>query len=245
MYVIIFIIGTLIGSFASLATYRIPLKQDILIKHSYCPVCEEKLVLKDLIPIFSYIFLGGKCSHCGEKIKIRYLVLEVVSGVLFLLFILSFGLDFFNLDFKEMIFLLFITIFFIVLVIIAGMDKENRMIDTSVTLFGILHVAIYNLYLLCVGQSELFDFLLFASAILVYMVNIYIVENKFYKYIVNFLIVVLLSCAFANIYIVIASFFLSLVTSLVHKSICKNEPPIAYYYIIYFASIFIIYNFIV
>ena len=144
-----------------------------------------------------------------------------------------------------MIFLLFITIFFIVLVIIAGMDKENRLIDTAVIFFGILHVAIYNLYLLCVGKSELFNFLLLATAILIYMVNIYIVENEFYKYIVSFLIVALLSCAFANIYIVIASFFLSIVTSLVYKSICKNEPPIAYYYIIYFASIFIIHNFIV
>jgi len=137
IYAIIIIIGAFIGSFASLAVYRIPIKEDIFVKHSYCPNCKEKLVLKDLIPIFSYIFLKGKCSHCGQKIRLRYLILEVLSGILFLLFVLSFNIDFLNIDIKELIVISFIAIFFISLILIAGIDKERKRIEKSIILFDI------------------------------------------------------------------------------------------------------------
>ena len=71
-----FIIGTLFGSFFTLATYRIPRKQDIMIKRSYCPNCKHELGFFDLIPILSYLFLGGKCKYCvyGLLFYHRYLV---------------------------------------------------------------------------------------------------------------------------------------------------------------------------
>ena len=80
LYAIIFIIGTFFGSFFTLAVYRIPKKEDILIKHSYCPNCNHKLGFFDLFPVFSYIFLGGKCRYCKDKIRPRYLILELLSG---------------------------------------------------------------------------------------------------------------------------------------------------------------------
>lgn len=245
IYIFIFIIGTLIGSFASLATYRIPLKQDILIKHSYCPVCKEKLVLKDLIPIFSYVFLGGKCSHCGEKIKIRYLVLEVVSGILFLLFALSFNIDFSSINLKELVYFLFITVFFVTLVIIAGIDKENRKIDNSVILFGIVVTALYSSYLVFLnGESNINQIIISLLAVLIYALNMYVVKTEKFKYIVNFILVVLLSSSFANLYIIPIALFLAAIVLLLHKIFAKSKPAIAYYYIICFATIFISYNFI-
>lgn len=87
----IFVIGTLFGSFFSLATYRIPRHQDIVIKRSYCPTCKHKLGFFDLIPILSYIFAKGKCRYCKQKISIRYLLLEVCNGIVFLSFYLIFG----------------------------------------------------------------------------------------------------------------------------------------------------------
>ena len=69
IYITIFVIGTLFGSFFTLATYRIPKKQDITHTHSYCPNCNSKLGFFELIPILSYIFLKGKCKHCGKKIS--------------------------------------------------------------------------------------------------------------------------------------------------------------------------------
>ena len=77
--VLIFIMGTLFGSFYTLATYRIPRHQDITHTRSYCPKCDHKLGFIDMFPIFSYIFLGGKCRYCKNKISPRYLILEILS----------------------------------------------------------------------------------------------------------------------------------------------------------------------
>ena len=60
IYAIIFIMGTLFGSFFTLAVYRLPLGLDITHEHSFCPNCNSKLKFKDLIPIVSYITLGRK-----------------------------------------------------------------------------------------------------------------------------------------------------------------------------------------
>lgn len=86
-----FVIGTLFGSFFSLATYRLPRHQDILVKRSYCPNCNHNLGFFDLIPILSYIFCVGKCRYCKDKISIRYFLLEITNGIVFLLFFLIFG----------------------------------------------------------------------------------------------------------------------------------------------------------
>ena len=83
LYILIFIMGTVFGSFYTLAIYRIPKRQDITHTHSYCPNCNHKLGFLDLIPVFSYIFLRAKCRYCGQKIRPRYFILEVLSGIVF------------------------------------------------------------------------------------------------------------------------------------------------------------------
>ena len=97
-YIIIFMIGITFGSFYTLAVYRIPKGQDITHTHSYCPNCNHKLNLFDLIPVFSYIFLGGKCRYCKQKIRPRYLILETISGLAFVGFAYLMGLSVYNLD---------------------------------------------------------------------------------------------------------------------------------------------------
>lgn len=86
-----FIIGSLFGSFFSLATYRIPRHQDIVIKQSYCPNCKHKLGFFDLFPVLSYLFCGGKCRYCKNEISPRYIFLEMFNGVIFVFFYLIFG----------------------------------------------------------------------------------------------------------------------------------------------------------
>ena len=76
-----FILGSLFGSFYSLATYRIPRKQDIFITNSYCPVCKHNLGFFDLFPVLSFVLHGGKCKYCKCKINPRYLLLEVGNGL--------------------------------------------------------------------------------------------------------------------------------------------------------------------
>lgn len=86
-----FAIGSLFGSFFSLATYRIPRKEDITHSRSYCPNCKHRLEFFDLIPVLSYIFHGAKCKYCGDKISLRYFLLETGNGILFVILYLIFG----------------------------------------------------------------------------------------------------------------------------------------------------------
>lgn len=92
--VCMFVIGTLFGSFFSLATYRLPRHQDIIATRSYCTSCKHRLEFFDLIPVLSYIIRGGRCKYCGEKISIRYFLLEVTNGLVFVIFYLIFGYTF-------------------------------------------------------------------------------------------------------------------------------------------------------
>ena len=91
IYIIIFCIGTVFGSFFTLAVYRIPLGKDITHERSFCPNCNHKLSFFDMIPILSYICLRGKCRYCKQKIRPRYLILEILSGIVFVLFLLVYN----------------------------------------------------------------------------------------------------------------------------------------------------------
>lgn len=137
IYISIFTIGIVFGSFFTLAVYRIPRKEDITHVRSHCTTCNHRLNFLDLIPIFSYIFLGGKCRYCKEKIRIRYLLLEVFSGIVFLLIALTRGLS--NIPMLALIYLFVAGMF-----IIAGIDKENKIIPNGLCIYE-LCVAVCNL----------------------------------------------------------------------------------------------------
>ncbi len=90
--ILVFIFGTAIGSFLSVIIHRIRHKQKgILLSHSVCPSCKKKLKWRHLIPVFSWLFLRGKCGYCGKKISTHYFSLEVITGLLFLLTFLVWG----------------------------------------------------------------------------------------------------------------------------------------------------------
>ena len=124
-YIIIFMIGIAFGSFYTLAVYRIPLGLDITHEHSFCPNCKHKLGFLDLFPVFSYIFLRGKCRYCGMKIKPRYCILEVLSGLTFVAFTYSLNINLYNLEKEKLILLAFSALYFAGIFIIAGIDKEK------------------------------------------------------------------------------------------------------------------------
>jgi len=89
--VFVFIFGTIIGSFLNVLIYRIPLKLDFVKGRSFCPSCHHELGALDLFPVFSYLFLGGKCRYCKTKISLRYPLIELLTGLLFTLVYLRFG----------------------------------------------------------------------------------------------------------------------------------------------------------
>ncbi|MBR3249300.1 MAG: prepilin peptidase [Clostridia bacterium] len=146
-YFIIFTIGILFGSFYTLAVYRIPRKEDITHTHSYCPNCNAKLGFFELIPVLSYIFLGGKCKHCGEKIRARYIILELLSGTLFVIFALILGLDVYNLDIKSILTFAFFALFTTYIVLTLAIYKEHKRVEKSVLYYGIVITIMYMVYL--------------------------------------------------------------------------------------------------
>ncbi len=87
------LVGLAIGSFLNVLIYRIPLKISAVKGNSYCPNCEQKLGWLDLFPVFSYLFLLGKCRYCKAKISFRYPLVELLNGVCYLAVYLIYGLN--------------------------------------------------------------------------------------------------------------------------------------------------------
>lgn len=83
-YVLMFILGSVIGSFVGAMTWRMKTNRDWVRGRSECERCHHKLAVIDLIPIFSYLTLGGRCRYCHKKISRSALVLELAGGSAFL-----------------------------------------------------------------------------------------------------------------------------------------------------------------
>lgn len=91
LYVVIFLYGIVIGSFLNVCILRVPLRESIAKERSHCMKCGYQLAWFDLIPLFSYLFLGGKCRKCKEHISAQYPIIEGLNGVLYVLIFLFNG----------------------------------------------------------------------------------------------------------------------------------------------------------
>ncbi len=160
-YILIFIIGTLFGSFYTLAVYRIPKKQDITHTHSYCPNCNHKLGVLDLIPVFSYIFLRGRCKYCKQKIRPRYFILELLSGITFVALAYFIGLNIYNITPEVVTNYVFWILYLTFVVLMAITEKENRRIEKSVSVYGIVISLMYIVYLYIIGTPSIYRYAIY------------------------------------------------------------------------------------
>lgn len=85
LYLPILIFGLVIGSFLNVCIFRLPKHENIVYVPSHCMSCGYHLKWYDLVPVFSYAFLGGECRKCKEKISIQYPLIEVLNGGLYVL----------------------------------------------------------------------------------------------------------------------------------------------------------------
>lgn len=92
MTIMIFIFGITIGSFLNVCILRIPKEEEIVKTPSHCMKCGYRLKWYDLIPLFSFLMLKGKCRNCGEKLSIQYPMIEALNGILYV--IVCFATDF-------------------------------------------------------------------------------------------------------------------------------------------------------
>lgn len=90
--IIVFIFGAMIGSFLNVVIYRIPKGESIVFPASKCQSCQNALKWWHNIPIFSWLFLRGKCYFCKEKISAQYPTVEFITGIIFVILYFKLGL---------------------------------------------------------------------------------------------------------------------------------------------------------
>jgi leader peptidase (prepilin peptidase)/N-methyltransferase len=134
----VFFCGLLIGSFLNVVAIRVLKKESISFPPSHCVHCNHRLHIKDLIPVFSYMWLRGKCRYCREPISSRYAIGEISTGLLFVLVFLVTGLQ------LELIAALF---FVCILVIITQTDLQEMLIPNSVMITGIVGAILIRIWI--------------------------------------------------------------------------------------------------
>lgn len=123
------IFGLVIGSFLNVCICRIANEESIAFPPSHCTNCGYELKAKDLIPVLSYIFLGGKCRSCKEKISIQYPIVEILNAILYIAIYLKFG---FTLNLFK--FCLFASL----LIVIGFIDFKTKYVYNSTVVFGVV-----------------------------------------------------------------------------------------------------------
>lgn len=222
-YLLIFMIGILFGSFYTLAVYRIPKRQDIIHTHSYCPNCNHKLGFLDLIPIFSYVLLKGKCRYCKEKIRSRYLILEMLSGILFvgIAYLINFNLN--TLDAIKIPQFCFMVLYLTFVILIAGIDKENRKIDKMVCVYGIVISIIYMVYLYIVEETNIYRYGIYLSFYIIVLFFNTITLQKYAKnsYVTGILLMIINMAIFTGEFITGNTIIFTLLTIFFDRLIYK------------------------
>lgn len=131
--VVFFVFGCVMGSFYHVVATRLSNDESIVYPASHCPKCNHQLKWYENIPIISYLMLKGKCSGCHSKIPISYLIVEIVTGLLF-----SVSYHCFHFSYMQIISLIFISS----LVIIIVSDIEYMIILDEVLVFSTLLIII-------------------------------------------------------------------------------------------------------
>ncbi|HAG08834.1 MAG TPA: prepilin peptidase [Desulfotomaculum sp.] len=93
IYLIFFISGLITGSFFNVCIYRLPRKESVVFPPSRCPLCQTRLTPRDLVPLFSYLWLKGCCRYCQGRISWRYPAVELLTGLLFMMLYAHFGFN--------------------------------------------------------------------------------------------------------------------------------------------------------
>lgn len=135
LYIIIFLYGIIIGSFLNVCIYRIPKKENIATTRSHCMSCGYQLKWYDLVPIFSYLVLRGKCRKCGSKISVQYPIIEALNGALYLLVFWRYGMSVDSLLY---------CLLFSALIVLSVIDFRTYEIPLGINIFiltlGLIHI---------------------------------------------------------------------------------------------------------
>lgn len=132
----IFVLGLAFGSFLNVCIYRLPRELSVVTPRSACPNCKQLIAMYDNIPVLSWLILRGRCRHCQTKISSRYLMIELLTGILFLTCYWYFGLTLATLKYGAFGFLILGLIF---------TDAETKLLPNKLTLPGIALGVLFSL----------------------------------------------------------------------------------------------------
>jgi prepilin signal peptidase PulO-like enzyme (type II secretory pathway) len=133
----VFILGLCVGSFLNCVVYRLE-QEKSLGGRSFCPRCKHTLGWKDLLPVFSWVFLVGKCRYCKGKISWQYPLVELATGFLFLLVYAIFG--------QNLVYLLFLLYIVCVFVVIFVYDLKHYLIPDKILFPAIAVASMYRIF---------------------------------------------------------------------------------------------------
>ncbi len=148
-----FILGVLIGSFLNVVILRLPKDESIIFGGSHCTSCQNSLKPWHNIPLFSWLFLRGKCSFCKAKISAQYPIIELLSGIIFLALALKFGFSFPT---------ILIAFSFLTLLGLSMIDFRYKMVPDSLNLLA-LTFAVFGAWSLSGIATNFQNALLFAG----------------------------------------------------------------------------------
>lgn len=138
-YIVAFLFGSAVGSFLNVCIYRIPRNISIIFPASRCPSCNTPIRPLDNIPVFSYLFLGGKCRVCKAKIAFRYPLVEFLNASLYALVVWRYGPAW-----DAVVYCIFCS----ALVVITFIDLDFQIIPDRITLPGLPIALIAGAFLL-------------------------------------------------------------------------------------------------
>lgn len=119
--------GLVVGSFLNVVIYRLPRGESLAMPGSHCPFCGHAVRWYDNIPVVSFLWLRGRCHDCDARISIRYPLVEVLTGGLFLGAFLAYGVQWRTLE---------IAVFFAALIAVTFIDFDRRIIPDKIVLPG-------------------------------------------------------------------------------------------------------------
>lgn len=214
LLIIIFIMGTYFGSFFTLATYRLPIGQNITHKHSYCPSCNHKLRILDLIPVFSYLFLQGKCRYCKKSIGTRYFLFEILTGVFFVLFFTSLKINIYTINISKLVYILLSILYFVGLFIIAGIEKQKNSMQKSVLVYELIVSILYMIYSYTLTKNNVYEYVIYLSIMLTLTLIdlIFFKKTLKYNYTIQILMLILCITIFSGVNIAICTLILAIIS---------------------------------
>lgn len=137
IFLFVFIVGLCVGSFLNVVILRAFSDESIVFPNSKCPKCQEPLKWYHNIPILSYLFLRGKCGFCKERISIQYPIVELITGLSFVLIVFNF-----DLTIKSLFLLIFASLF----IVIATTDILEKVVFDFHTYIIVVVGLIYNFF---------------------------------------------------------------------------------------------------